>query len=61
MCVGWAHETHWPGTLWMLEELQLDGLARARLGKVLIARGGGVQARHWLLQLCRVKDWDVES
>lgn len=37
VCLGWSQETNWQGNMWALQKLQLVGLTRARLGKVLIA------------------------
>lgn len=37
VCLGWSQETNWHGNMWALQKLQLVGLIRTRLGKVLIA------------------------
>lgn len=51
VCLGWSQETDWQGNMWALQNLQLDELARAGLGKVLIAErnfsGTGCILRHF--------------
>lgn len=71
VCLGWSQETDWQGNMWALQNLQLDELARAGLGKVLIAERNFSETRCILRHFKqgtttaawkRVKGcWDVES
>lgn len=48
VCLGWSQESDWQGNMWALQKLQLDELARARLGKVLIAERNFSETRCML-------------